>query len=201
MLSLQLGSEVSRPGSNQCFCQPKFSFGRPAQRACRSRLLHPDTSEVPYETIVRADRRRVGRGRHICLATGDPGVTRIDTIGIHAIGIGAIESARQSSLLRRTWLAPTVGRAWQCGFCRRDSRQLDEGSRPDAGPLARIKPILEARQGRIRNLREIAPAILTREEFVVRAHQISAETQEQVTALLTGRQRELVQQLRTPART
>ena len=68
------------------------------------------------------------------------------------------------------------------------------------GQSARIKPILEARQGRIRNLREIAPAILTREEFVARAHQISAETQDQVTALLTGRQRELVQQLRTPAR-
>lgn len=66
--------------------------------------------------------------------------------------------------------------------------------------VARIKPILEAHHDRIRDLLEVAPAILTHEEFIAQVHQISAETHGQVNALLTDRQRDLVKQLRTPAR-
>jgi hypothetical protein len=68
------------------------------------------------------------------------------------------------------------------------------------GQVARIKPILEAHHDRIRNLLEAAPATLTHEEFMTQVHQISAETHGQVNALLTGRQRAVVKQLRTPAR-
>lgn len=66
--------------------------------------------------------------------------------------------------------------------------------------VARIKPILEARHDRIRNILEVAPATLTREEFMAQVHQISAETHDQINALLTDRQRDLVKRLRTPAR-
>ena len=66
--------------------------------------------------------------------------------------------------------------------------------------VAKIKPIFEARRDRIRAILEAAPVTLTREDFMAQAHQISAETHAQVNALLTDRQRELVKQLRTPAR-
>jgi hypothetical protein len=66
--------------------------------------------------------------------------------------------------------------------------------------VARIRPILEAHHDRIRNILEVAPATLTHEQFMTQVHQISAETHDQVNALLTDRQRALVKQLRTPAR-
>ena len=65
---------------------------------------------------------------------------------------------------------------------------------------AKIRPILQAHHDRIRNILEIAPAVLTHEEFKAQVHAISAETHDQVNALLTDRQRALVKQLGTPAR-
>ena len=65
---------------------------------------------------------------------------------------------------------------------------------------AKIRPILQAHHDRILNLLETAPASLTRPEFTAQLHQISPETHDQVNALLTDRQRELVKQLRTPGR-
>jgi Spy/CpxP family protein refolding chaperone len=64
----------------------------------------------------------------------------------------------------------------------------------------KIRPILQAHHDRIRNILEIAPAVLTHDEFKTQVYSISAETHEQINALLTDRQRAPVNQLKSPAR-
>jgi Spy/CpxP family protein refolding chaperone len=66
--------------------------------------------------------------------------------------------------------------------------------------VARIKPILQAHHDRILKILETGPASLTRDDFTAQVHLISAQTHDQINTLLTDRQRELVKELRTPAR-
>jgi hypothetical protein len=66
--------------------------------------------------------------------------------------------------------------------------------------VAKVRPILQVHHDRIRNVLEMGPAVLTHEEFMAQVHAISTETHDQVNALLTDRQRELVDRLKTPAR-
>jgi hypothetical protein len=72
------------------------------------------------------------------------------------------------------------------------------GLTPDQ--VAKIRPILQAHHDRILNILNTAPPSLTRDQFMTKVHQISAETHDQINALLTPGQLELVKQLGTPAR-
>jgi hypothetical protein len=66
--------------------------------------------------------------------------------------------------------------------------------------VAKIRPILVARHDRILAILKSAPASLTHDEFMTQVHAISAGTHDQINALLTPKQLELVKALGTPAR-
>jgi hypothetical protein len=66
--------------------------------------------------------------------------------------------------------------------------------------VAKIRPILQAHHDRIRNVLETGPAVMTHDQFMAQVHAISAQTHDQINALLTPHQLELVKQLGTPAR-
>jgi Spy/CpxP family protein refolding chaperone len=66
--------------------------------------------------------------------------------------------------------------------------------------VAKIRPILQAHHDRILAILTSAPASMTHDEFMTQAHAISAETHDQVNALLTPEQLERVKALGTPAR-
>ena len=65
---------------------------------------------------------------------------------------------------------------------------------------AKIRPILQQHHDRILAILKTAPASMTHDDFMARVHRISAETHDQVNALLTPKQLQLVRQLGTPAR-
>jgi hypothetical protein len=65
---------------------------------------------------------------------------------------------------------------------------------------ARIRPILQQHHDRILAILRTAPATMTHDDFMAQVHRISAETHDQVNALLTPKQLQLVKQLGTPAR-
>ena len=69
-----------------------------------------------------------------------------------------------------------------------------------ADQVARIRPILQAHHDRILAILTSAPASLTHDEFMTQVHAISAQTHDQVNALLTPKQLELAKALGTPAR-
>ena len=69
-----------------------------------------------------------------------------------------------------------------------------------ADQVAKIRPILMAHHDRILAILESAPASLSHDEFMAQVHAISAETHNQINALLTPKQLELVKALGTPAR-
>jgi Spy/CpxP family protein refolding chaperone len=66
--------------------------------------------------------------------------------------------------------------------------------------VAKIRPILQAHHDRILAILKSAPASLTHGQFMEQVHAISAQTHDQVNALLTPRQVELVKSLGAPAR-
>jgi hypothetical protein len=69
-----------------------------------------------------------------------------------------------------------------------------------ADQVAKIRPILVAHHDRILAILKSAPASLTHDEFMAQVHAISAQTHDQINALLTPKQLELVKALGTPAR-
>jgi hypothetical protein len=66
--------------------------------------------------------------------------------------------------------------------------------------VAKIRPILQQHHDRILAILKTAPASMTHDDFMLQVHRISAETHDQVNALLTPKQLQLVRQLGTPAR-
>jgi hypothetical protein len=72
------------------------------------------------------------------------------------------------------------------------------GLTPDQ--VTKIRPILQAHHDRILALLKSAPKSMTHDEFTGQVHAISAETHDQVNALLSPRQLELVKTLGSPAR-
>jgi Spy/CpxP family protein refolding chaperone len=73
------------------------------------------------------------------------------------------------------------------------------GLTPDQ--VAKIRPILQAHHDRILAILKSAPQSMTHDEFTAQVHAISAQTHDEVNALLTPSQLELVKTLGTPART
>jgi hypothetical protein len=66
--------------------------------------------------------------------------------------------------------------------------------------VAEIRPILQQHHDRILAILKSAPATMTHDDFMAQVHRISAETHDQVNALLTPTQLQLVRKLGTPAR-
>jgi Spy/CpxP family protein refolding chaperone len=69
-----------------------------------------------------------------------------------------------------------------------------------ADQAAKIRPILQGHHDRILAILRSAPASLTRDEFTAQVHALSADTHNQINALLTPKQRDQVKALGTPAR-
>jgi hypothetical protein len=83
------------------------------------------------------------------------------------------------------------------GVVQRTLSRLTDSLGLTADQATRVRPLLEQRHERVLALLLSAPPSLTRDEFLAKRGQITAEMHQQINVLLTANQRELVAERRT----